>query len=112
MSKDDEKREPIEEEPNEEIAPSGEVWLAIADLLNSKEIRTSIKTFIEAHSNNVPRNHSFRIQSLWATYLFALIIFAGIVCLRIFNFINTEIMVSLLGPLFGFWFGRRSKSEN
>ncbi len=112
MNKDDEKQEPIEKEPNEEIPPSDEAWLAIADLLNSKEIRTSIKTFIEAHSSNVPRNHSYRIQSLWAAYLFALIIFAGIVSLRIFNFINTEVMVSLVGPLLGYWFGRRSKSEN
>jgi hypothetical protein len=92
---------------DEALAPaSDEVWLALADLLRKKELREAVKKWIDAQADNVPKIHSFKVQYLWLSYLFALIVLASISLLAVFKVISPEVMVGLLGPLLGYWFGR------
>lgn len=100
----------IDDEPerDEPLPASEEVWLAIADLFRRKEIREAAKKWIDAQSDNVPKNHSYRVQQLWLSHGFAVLVFAGIISLAWVKLITPEVMVSLLGPLLGYWFGRQS----
>jgi len=98
---------PPPEDEDEEIAPaSDEVWLALADLLRKKELREGLKKWIDAQADNVPKIHSFKVQHLWLSYLFAITVLASIILLAVFKIIAAEVMVGLLGPLLGYWFGR------
>jgi hypothetical protein len=105
MSENQKAESEVEEEG---LAPaSDEVWLAIADLLRKKELREAFKKWIDAQADNVPKVHSFKVQHLWLSYLFALAVFAGIISLAVFKIISPEVMVGLLGPMLGYWFGRK-----
>jgi len=99
---------PQAEDEDEGLAPaSDEVWLALADLLRKKELREALKKWIDVQADNVPKVHSFKVQHLWLSYLFALAVFVGIMMLAVFKVISPEVMVGLLGPMLGYWFGRK-----
>jgi hypothetical protein len=100
--------EPAQEREDELGSASDEVWLAMADILRRKEIREAAKKWIDAQSENIPKNQSYRVQQLWLAYGFAVVVFAGITSLAVIRLITPEVMVSLLGPLLGYWFGRHS----
>lgn len=85
-----------------------EVAYSVAELIKRKEVREALKKWIDAQSENIPKNHSFRVQALWSGVFFSLTVFGAIIFLGIKGVIKPEVMVGLLGPLLGYWFGRRS----
>jgi hypothetical protein len=96
------------DELQEQESAWNEVAYSIADLIRRKEIREALKKWVDAQSDNVPKNHSYRIQVLWTGLIFSIIVFAAIIALGVFKVISPEVMVGLLGPMLGYWFGRRS----
>jgi hypothetical protein len=102
---------PGQEDKKEELGPaSDEVWLALADLLRKKELREALKKWIDAQADNISRDHSYKVQHLWLSYGFAVVIFGGIVMLAVFKIITPEVMVGLVGPMLGYWFGRKQSN--
>lgn len=107
----DEELEPIEQAEEGELEPVSawdEVAYSVLDLLKRKELREALKKWIDAKADNIPRDHSYRVQQLWAGWFFSIMVFSGIIALGVFNVIKPEVMIGLLGPLLGYWFGRKS----
>jgi hypothetical protein len=107
----DELLEPPEQPEDEEREPASawdEVAYSVAEVIKRKEFREAAKKWVEAQADNVPKNHSYRVQQLWAGWCFSLIVFSAIVALGVYKVISPEVMVGLLGPMLGYWFGRKS----
>jgi len=100
------------EPPEDEEPPSGSAWdevaYSLAQLIGRKEVREAAKKWIEAQAENIPKNHTYRVQQLWAWWVFSLMVFGAIITLGVIKVISPEVMVGLLGPMLGYWFGRRS----
>jgi len=98
----------LEEDGEEPSSPWDEFAYSVGQLIRRKEVREALKKWIDAQAENVPKNHSYRVQLLWSSMLFSLVVFGAIIALGIFKIISPEVMVGLLGPLLGYWFGKRS----
>ena len=48
------------------------------------------------------------MQQLWTEWGFSLVVFGAIIGLGVYKVISPEVMVGLLGPMLGYWFGRKS----
>jgi hypothetical protein len=106
-----EQPEPPEQPEGDDLESASawdEVAYSVAEVIRRKEVREALKKWIDAQADNVPKNHSYRVQVLWTGMFFSMVVFGAIIALGIFKIISPEVMVGLLGPLLGYWFGRRS----
>lgn len=74
---------------------------SLTQLIGRKEVREAVKKWIETQADNIPKDHSYRVQQLWAGWGFSVIVFGAIIALGVYKVISPEVMIGLLGPLLG-----------
>ncbi len=80
---------------------------AVAVVLEDQKTIDAIKKWVEQQADSIPKRHVYNLHQLWAGYLFAGGVFAGIVVLAIQGVIKPEVVVSLLSLLLTAWYGRK-----
>jgi hypothetical protein len=81
---------------------------AVAVVLEDQKTIEAVKKWVEQQADSIPKRHVYNLHQLWAGYLFAGSVFAGIVVLAVQGIIKPEVVVSLLSLLLTAWYGRKN----